>query len=92
MIPFSVVAALSLLYFGMLFAVAYYADQRKHSGRSLIDNPKASTLGLHRALYYNEQEGHLETFRPYALPTTEWLEETENHLKRLLQPAAILHG
>ena len=35
---------------------------------SLIDNPKASTLGLHRALFYNEQEGYLETFRPYALP------------------------
>jgi len=29
---------------------------------------KASTLDLHRALYYNEQEGYLETFRPYALP------------------------
>ena len=36
---------------------------------SLIDNPKASMLGLHRALFYNEQEGYLETFRPYALPT-----------------------
>ena len=35
---------------------------------SLIDNPKASMLGLHRALFYNAQEGYLETFRPYALP------------------------
>jgi hypothetical protein len=42
---------------------------------SLIDNPKASTLGLHRALYYNEQEGYLETFRPYALPATEWVDQ-----------------
>ena len=41
---------------------------------SLIDNPKASTLGLHRALFYNEQEGYLETFRPYALPGSEWIE------------------
>jgi hypothetical protein len=41
---------------------------------SLCDDPKASTLGLHRALFYNEQEGHLETFRPYALPAPEWLE------------------
>ena len=40
---------------------------------SLIENPKASTLGLHRALFYNAQEGHLETFRPYALPDAEWL-------------------
>lgn len=41
---------------------------------SLIDSPKASTLGMHRALFFNEQEGHLETFRPYALPEREWIE------------------
>jgi len=41
---------------------------------SLIDNPKAGSLGLHRALFYNEQEGQLETFRPYALPAAEWVE------------------
>lgn len=41
---------------------------------SLCDDPKASVLGLHRALFYNEQEGHLETFRPYALPDSEWIE------------------
>jgi hypothetical protein len=42
---------------------------------SLIDSPKASNLGMHRALFYNEQEGYLETFRPYALPRPEWIEE-----------------
>ncbi len=42
---------------------------------SLCDDPKASGLGLHRALYYNEQEGWLETFRPYALPAGEWIDE-----------------
>jgi len=41
---------------------------------SLCDSPKASTLGLNRALFYNEQEGYLEMFRPYALPTNDWLE------------------
>jgi hypothetical protein len=49
---------------------------------SLIDNPKASTLGLHRALFYNEQEGYLETFRPYALPDDAWIEEAGKCLKR----------
>ncbi len=39
---------------------------------SLVDSPKASTLGLHRALFYNEHEGTLETFRPYAAPSPEW--------------------
>ena len=42
---------------------------------SLVDSPKASTLGLHRALFYNQQEGQLETFRPYALPNREWIEQ-----------------
>jgi len=52
---------------------------------SLIDSPRAGTLGLHRALYYNEQEGYTETFRPYALPTEEWIGEAGRHLERLLK-------
>jgi hypothetical protein len=52
---------------------------------SLIDNPKASTLGLHRAVFYNEQEGQLETFRPYALPDRAWLDEAGGQLARLLK-------
>jgi hypothetical protein len=39
---------------------------------SLIDSPAAATLGLHRALYYNDREGSLETFRPYAQPDPAW--------------------
>ncbi|MBI5385224.1 MAG: ATP-binding protein [Verrucomicrobia bacterium] len=49
---------------------------------SLIDNPKAGSLGLHRALFYNEQEGWLETFRPYALPGRDWVEEVARQLAR----------
>jgi len=41
---------------------------------SLIDSPNAATLGLNRALYYNDREGSLETFRPYAQPDGEWIE------------------
>jgi len=52
---------------------------------SLIDNPKASLLGLHRALYYNQQEGYLETFRPYALPGSEWVDQAAANLARLLK-------
>ena len=52
---------------------------------SLIDNPKASILGLHRALFYNAQEGYLETFRPYALPGNDWVEPTAQNLARLLK-------
>ena len=42
---------------------------------ALADTPKASTLGMHRALLYNDQQGSLETFRPYALPDKGWLAE-----------------
>lgn len=42
---------------------------------NLIDAPDAATLGLHRAVLFNEREGSLETFRPYALPDRGWLEE-----------------
>ena len=42
----------------------------------LIDSPKAGNLGLHRAIFYNEQEGYMETFRPYAMPDGGWLEQT----------------
>jgi DNA segregation ATPase FtsK/SpoIIIE-like protein len=52
---------------------------------SLIDNPKASLLGLHRALFYNEHEGYLEIFRPYALPNQQWLTLAASHLSRLLK-------
>jgi S-DNA-T family DNA segregation ATPase FtsK/SpoIIIE len=55
---------------------------------SLIDNPKASTLGLHRAIFYNEQEGYLETFRPYALPSREWIAEASRELARLVRGVA----
>ena len=65
---------------------------------SLIDNPDAATLGLHRALFYNDREGYLETFRPYAQPGNEWIEEVARNLAHLRVPAGqkktngALHG
>jgi len=50
---------------------------------SLIDSPQAGGLGLHRALYYNEHEGSLETFRPYAAPPPGWIEEACGKLARI---------
>ncbi len=50
---------------------------------ALIDTPKAGNLGLHRALFYNEHEGYLETFRPYALPGIEWIDEAAEKLEAL---------
>ncbi len=40
---------------------------------NLIDTPAASKLGAYRALLYSEEEGRLEKFRPYGVPSEEWL-------------------
>ncbi|MDC0048173.1 hypothetical protein OAL09_02400 [Verrucomicrobia bacterium] len=42
---------------------------------ALIDSTKASSIGMHRALFYSEQEGYLETFRPYHMPSDSWIQE-----------------
>jgi hypothetical protein len=47
---------------------------------SLVESPDAGTLGLHRALYYNDREGYTEIFRPYARPGNEWIEEISRQL------------
>ena len=47
---------------------------------SLIDSPNAATLGLNRALFYNDREGSLETFRPYAQPDGNWIERLPRRL------------
>ena len=40
---------------------------------NLIDSPAANKLGQNRALAYSEEQGTIEKFRPYALPSDEWL-------------------
>ena len=52
---------------------------------ALIDAPDAGTLGLHRAIFYNEREGYLEIFRPYARPGNDWLEAAQKESDRLLR-------
>jgi hypothetical protein len=54
---------------------------------SLIDAPAASTLGLHRALLYNDREGSLETFRPYAQPGNDWIDTVTQQFSRTAEPA-----
>jgi hypothetical protein len=49
---------------------------------NLIDSPSASKLGLHRALFCNEEEGRLEKFRPYGVPPAEWLAWAKGEFRR----------
>lgn len=39
----------------------------------LLDSPAASKLGANRAIFYSEDEGRSEKFRPYGLPDPAWL-------------------
>jgi hypothetical protein len=64
------------------FAMRVLFQMSANDSASLIDNPKASALGLHRALFYNEHEGYLETFRPYAPPDSQWLDQAARNLTR----------
>jgi hypothetical protein len=47
---------------------------------NLIDTPLASKLGLHRALFHSEEQGKLEKFRPYGLPSESWLQWVKQQL------------
>jgi DNA segregation ATPase FtsK/SpoIIIE-like protein len=40
---------------------------------NLMDSPAASRLGAQLALAYSEEQGRIEKFRPYELPSGEWL-------------------
>ncbi len=53
---------------------------------NLIDSPAASKLGLHRALFFNEEEGRLDKFRPYGLPSEAWLRRVQEQLRRRFSP------
>ncbi|MFO7983231.1 MAG: SpoIIE family protein phosphatase [Desulfuromonadales bacterium] len=46
MIPVKVLALITLAYFVLLFAVAFFADVRREQGRSLIRNPNIYALSL----------------------------------------------
>jgi hypothetical protein len=47
----------------------------------LIDNPIAAKLGMHRALFYSDDQGRLEKFRPYALPSLAALRDISARLR-----------
>src|SRR4029077_20063416 len=39
----------------------------------VMDSPKASRLGLYRAIFNNQTEDIEEKFRPYGMPSAAWL-------------------
>ena len=64
--------------FGMRVVFQMSADDSSN----LIDVPQASKLGIHRALFYNEDEGRLEKFRPFDIPSDGWLADVSARLSQ----------
>jgi hypothetical protein len=47
---------------------------------TIIDSPAASKLGVNRAIYHSEEDAIVEKFRPYGLPTDDWLATVRDQL------------
>jgi DNA segregation ATPase FtsK/SpoIIIE, S-DNA-T family len=54
---------------------------------ALIDSPAAGRLGENRALYFNEEQGKTEKFRPYGMPEQTWLDQAKELLHAKTKPA-----
>ena len=48
---------------------------------NLIDSPVANNLGYHRALFYSDEQGILEKFRPYAPPEKAYFQQVQEDLQ-----------
>jgi DNA segregation ATPase FtsK/SpoIIIE, S-DNA-T family len=44
-------------------------------------------LGVHRAILYDEGQGRMEKFRPYGLPSAQWLAWVKEQLARRMMSA-----
>lgn len=58
----------------------------------VIDSPKASRLGLYRALLVHEAEDVDEKFRPYGVPSSAWLEEAGRRMRHSCNGRAVPQG
>jgi hypothetical protein len=48
---------------------------------NFVESSAANKLGDHRALLYNDEKGTGEKFRPYAVPSQQWLAQAIGQLK-----------
>ena len=75
------------------FAMRVLFQMSAADSSTLMDAPTASKLGRHRALYLQEEQERPEKFRPYGLPSPEWLSEACATLRARLtlqpEPAAV---
>ena len=63
------------------FGLRVVFQMSANDSTSLIDSPAAAKLGVHRALFYDEDRGELEKFRPYAVPGIEQIERLARRIR-----------
>ncbi len=64
------------------FANRVLTQMSANDSSLLIESTAAARLGLHRALFFDEERGTIEKFRPYAQPSAETLSELISQLSR----------
>lgn len=65
-----------------LFALRVALQMKDEDSRRLLDTDLASKLGPYRAVYLDEERNSQpEKFRPYGLPTPEWLADQGKKLR-----------
>ncbi len=70
------------------FEIRILFQMSQNDSSSLIDSPAAGKIGEHRALYFSEEEGKFEKFRPYGFPDDELLAQVRQHLSSRPIPEA----
>jgi hypothetical protein len=58
----------------------------------MLDAPHASKLGPHRAFFDSEEQNRLEKFRPYGIPSADWLGWVGEQLSRRAAAAGTSGG
>jgi DNA segregation ATPase FtsK/SpoIIIE, S-DNA-T family len=64
------------------FAMRVVFQMGAEDSSNLIDSTLGNKLGPHRALYFCEDDGRLEKFRPYSIPTGKWLAWVGEQLRK----------
>jgi energy-coupling factor transporter ATP-binding protein EcfA2 len=63
------------------FEMRVLFQMNANDSSSLMDTPEASRLGVHRAFFYDEGQGRTEKFRPYGMPSDDWLAWVKKQLQ-----------
>jgi S-DNA-T family DNA segregation ATPase FtsK/SpoIIIE len=63
------------------FALRVLFQMSATDSSTLMDTPAAAKLGRTRALFLTEETERAEKFRPYGLPSSEWLGRTCEQLQ-----------